>query len=83
MLAGFERCDALFHFSHTLVEIAGRCTHHHKHASSVTTSLTVYFFQPIKTLLNRVTKRRNILVDRDKDVRRYVDLLVCHQKNIP
>jgi hypothetical protein len=83
MLAGFERCNALFHFSHTLVEIPSRCTHHHKHASSVTTLLTTYFFQPIKTLLNRVAKRRNILADRDKNVRRHVDRFVCHEKNIP
>ena len=83
MFANFECRDVLFHFGHALVEIASSRTHHHEHAGSVPTLLTAYFFQPIKTLFNRATKRRNIIPDRDEDVRRDVGRFVCCDRNIP
>ncbi len=75
MFASFECRDVLFHFSHALVEIASSRTHHYEHAGSVPTLLTAHFFQPIKTLFNRVTKRRNILADRDEGIGHYADRL--------
>jgi hypothetical protein len=55
MFASFECRDVFFQLSYALVEIASSRTHHHEHAGSVPTLFTAYFFQPTKTLFNRVT----------------------------
>jgi hypothetical protein len=82
MFAGFECRGVHFHFSHALVEIASSRTHHYEHAGNVPTLLTAYFYHPTKTPFNRVTKRRNIIADRDEDVCRDVDRFVCDDRNI-